>query len=160
MNDWEMTLTGMKKVPDETVLESLFRVQIENDSGLREQMAYYDRLGDGHEDKNYQWLLRTVRQYLEKRRRSQTRKELLKQGGSYSVPAVGEEKKSGACRQFDKTGSCARGEKCPYAHNKSGGKPGRSWSPNKPQERSKSPSRGREKVTHLHVKRRKIVLSL
>ena len=27
MNDWEMTLTGMKKVPDETVLESMFRVQ-------------------------------------------------------------------------------------------------------------------------------------
>ena len=26
MNDWEMTLTGMKKVPDETVLESMFRV--------------------------------------------------------------------------------------------------------------------------------------
>ena len=54
LNDWGLTLAGMKSVPEDTILESMFRVQIENYPGLREQMAYYERLKSGHADKEYQ----------------------------------------------------------------------------------------------------------
>jgi hypothetical protein len=48
LNEWEMTLAGMKEVPQENILQSLFRTQIENYSGLRAQISYYDRLEVGH----------------------------------------------------------------------------------------------------------------
>jgi hypothetical protein len=38
MNDWEMTLTGMRKLPEEDVLETLFRRQIQRHPGFREHM--------------------------------------------------------------------------------------------------------------------------
>ncbi len=53
MNDWEMILTGMRKLPEEDVLETLFRRQIQRHSGFREHMAYYERLPIGHEERNY-----------------------------------------------------------------------------------------------------------
>ena len=51
MNDWDMTLTGMRKLPEDDVLETLFRRQITRHSGFREHMAYYERLPLGHEEK-------------------------------------------------------------------------------------------------------------
>ena len=53
INDWEMILTGMRKLSDGDVLEILFRRQIAKHSGLREHMAHYERLPVGHEDRCY-----------------------------------------------------------------------------------------------------------
>ncbi len=56
-SDWEMTLTGMRELPELDVLEALFRRQIAKHPGFREHMAHYERLPVGHEDRCYQYIL-------------------------------------------------------------------------------------------------------
>ena len=41
---WELTLTGMQKLPEQEYLETMVRSQIERHPGLREHMAHYERL--------------------------------------------------------------------------------------------------------------------
>ena len=52
-DEWEMTLVGIDRMPEEKYLDAMFRSQIEKHPGLKEDMAYYDRLPNGHADKNY-----------------------------------------------------------------------------------------------------------
>ena len=47
LHDWETVLVGMRKVPDDDVLETLFREQIRDCAKLRDQLAYYNRLNVG-----------------------------------------------------------------------------------------------------------------
>ena len=67
-NDWEMTLVSMHKVPEKFLPESMFRTQLEKHLGLKEGMAYYERLPRDHEHKNYDFLVSVVRRFLEKQR--------------------------------------------------------------------------------------------
>ena len=46
--EWEMTLTGIRNMPDEEWLETLLKSQIKGHPGLNEDMAYYNRLEKGH----------------------------------------------------------------------------------------------------------------
>ena len=64
--EWEMTLTGIRKMPDEDWLETLFRSQIKGHPGLKEDMAYYNRLEKGHAYRCYTFLLYCVRKYLDR----------------------------------------------------------------------------------------------
>ena len=137
----------------------MFRIQITKHPGLREHMAYYDRLPEGHAEKTYDYLLQIVRQHLELQRRNQARSELQK--GMKSVPAAPLTRK-GVCYQFRKNGKCSRGDACPFDHGNGGeGRPSaKSTSPSlkgkgkggknksrspSPEQRSKSP--GTKKVT-------------
>jgi hypothetical protein len=100
MNDWEMTLTGMRKLPEEDVLETLFRRQIQRHPGFREHMAYYERLPVGHEERNYRYLVTLVRRYLETRRRNQLRDEASRCVGKAAYVAEDAHRQKGDCYQW------------------------------------------------------------
>ena len=124
LTDWEMVLTGMARIPDEDILEAMFKSQVQRHPGLREHMAYYDRLHIGHVDRSYGALVAAVRQYLEARRRNKTREEMSRSmGGGRALVVTNARsqdktsRKKGSCYQWTKMGKCARGERCPYAHD-------------------------------------------
>ena len=48
---WGGTLTAMVNIPQDSILEALYKVQIKSHPMLREHMAYYERLELGHEEK-------------------------------------------------------------------------------------------------------------
>ena len=116
VTSWEMTLTGMKNVPDNLVLETLFRKNVEHHPWIKDQMAYYYRLDHGHADRSYSWLLSVVRKTLENKRRAETRAELVptnkRPGNTYAFAA-----QQGICFSWQKNGKCARGANCPFAHD-------------------------------------------
>ena len=74
-DEWEMTLTGIRKVPDEDWLETLLKSQIKGHPGLKEDMAYYNRLEKGHADRCYTFLLNCVRKSLERQRQDRAKAE-------------------------------------------------------------------------------------
>ena len=118
INDWEMTLTGMRKLPDGDVLETLFRRQIAKHSGFREHMAHYERLAVGHEDRCYKYLLTLAKRYLEARRRNQLRDEASRNIGKAAYVAEEVPRKKGDCYQWLKHGKCASGRDCPFQHDR------------------------------------------
>ena len=76
LNDWESVLAVMAKPPEEDVLETLFRRQLFNSQGMKDQMAYYERLEAGRQHKTYDFLVSMVRRHLDTRRRHHAREEL------------------------------------------------------------------------------------
>ena len=151
--DWEHVPTGMNPVPDDAVLETLFRLQIAKSTAMHDTMTYYNRLDMGHADRTYDFLTSSGRRHLELQRRSQTRQELQnhlsggqspggamvggksnKGKGSRSKTPTRERVPSGHCRDWVKKGTCARGDSCPYIHEDTmKGKPTRSSSAGKGQ---------------------------
>lgn len=156
LNDWFGTLTGMKTVPGDEILEAMFRKQVQNHPWLTDQMSYYNRLDIGHIDKNYQWLISTAKKEIETRRRQQTRDELAR--GRKAQPTNALAATKGICFQFKKSGKCARGDDCPFQHvqgDDAAEKPLR----NRPTSRNRgdrSPSKGNGKgqvgVCHFYLK--------
>ena len=107
-NDWEVILISMHKVPEKALLESMFRTQIEKHLGLKEDMAYYERLPRGHDDKSYDFLLSVVRRYLEKRRAHKAKAERSKSGLRPSLPATDDRP---ICFAYQR-GTCTKGKYC------------------------------------------------
>ena len=66
LNDWEMTLTGMRTVPDDKLLETLFIRELRKFTGFKAHMAHFDWLPFGHCEKSYENMLSLVRRHLEK----------------------------------------------------------------------------------------------
>ena len=62
MHEWDSVLLGMTNHPDVSILETLFRNQVEHHPGIREHMAHYKRCPVGHADRNYDFLTRIVKQ--------------------------------------------------------------------------------------------------
>ena len=114
-----MALTGIRKMPDAEWLDTLFRSQIKGHSGLKEDMAYYNRLEKGHADRCYTFLLNCVRKYLERQRQDRAKAERTRGVGKTALATVGEKK--GICYAF-KNGKCKKGKDCPYKHVRQGGR--------------------------------------
>lgn len=51
LNDRGLTLVGMSQASEEHILETLFRTQVQKDSGLKEHLSCYERLPGGHPEK-------------------------------------------------------------------------------------------------------------
>ena len=89
VDEWEMTLSGIRKMPEDDYLEAMFRAQVERHPGLREDIAYYERLRQGHVDKSYGFLMSAARRYIEHKRNHQIKIERARIGGKPSAAAVG-----------------------------------------------------------------------
>ena len=118
-NDWEMTLVSMHSVPEKALLESMFRTQIEKHPGLKEDMAYYERLPRDHEHKNYGFLFSVVRRFLEKQRAQKAKAERSKSGVRPSTAATDDRP---ICFAYQR-GKCTQGRNCKYKHEKSAQSP-------------------------------------
>lgn len=149
LNDWEQVYIGLKEIPPESVLESLFRRQVEKTDDLKELLALYNQdVTQRGESRSYAKLKTMVENHLEQKRRSKNRDD-MRPGRAKTLASAGgdlqRKSKQGECRTFVKTGNCPRGEDCPWDHpsdvNPRGRSPKRGNSP-KGKGGGKTPKRG------------------
>ena len=126
----------------ERLLDTLFRNQVQHHSGIREQIAHYQRCEVGHLDRCCSYLVRIVRQYLESRRQLQTKKELERGRGTSRMAVPAGDSNKGHCFNWIKHGACRYGRDCSYLHEQD--RKGRSGSPQgKGSGKVKQPNRDR-----------------
>jgi len=146
LNDWEMTLTGMKAAPDMKLCETLFIRELKKYSGFKAHMAHYDWLPLGHPEKTYDNMVSIVRRRLENKRRDQVREEHTRNICNPSYPASADVKREkGDCWSWTCYGKCTDGANCPFKHDSSRrGSPSSRRTKTRGGSRSSSPSsRGR-----------------
>lgn len=56
LNEWEITVIGMSQVPEQHMMETLFRTQAQKHPGWKEHASYNERLPVGILEKNYDFL--------------------------------------------------------------------------------------------------------
>ena len=119
LNEWESCLIGLKTVPPQDILESLFRKQLERSESLKGMMTLLNmNVTQNGEVRSYEKLVSMLRTFLEDSRRRRNRDALTnQQGRSRATPATGEapKKAPGDCHTFMKYGSCSRPD-CPWNH--------------------------------------------
>jgi len=76
MNTWEMVLAGIRHLPDQHIIETLFLDQLRHSTVLREEISHYERQDRGHRDRTYEYLVGCVRKYLNRVRQKNNRKAL------------------------------------------------------------------------------------
>ena len=121
-NTWEMVLSGMKKLPDEEILELLYFERIEKHQGLAEVIAHYSRLPEhSGGDRSLAFLQNAVARQLQRARQKSVREEISKHiagGGAPAAPATdggkGGGKGSKGKKGKDKKGG-SRGNSAPLA---------------------------------------------
>lgn len=124
LNEWELTLEGLKIRYGDDILESLLRRQLENSISFATTLALYDQ-DTVHKGQipSYDKLLNLLKVFLEERRRRRTRDALKGAPAAKGAAAKGKGKgknpkaKQGDCRSFLKNGKCSRGGDCPFAHD-------------------------------------------
>ena len=117
LTEWDVIMAGIRKVPDEDILESMFRKQVEKHPLLREDMAYYNRKSLHDPERTYLTLHGYVRRAVESQRRQQMRDELHRSSYGKGAAASSGTTKKGVCWTFQSTGNCARGSACPFRHD-------------------------------------------
>ena len=142
---------GLKELPSESILESLFRRQCEKDDGLKEMLALYNQdVTQRGEPRSYSKLKTMVETHLEQKRRAKNRDD-MRPTSRRASPATGDrgrKPKQGECRTWVKTGSCPRGEDCPWDHPKDiprGKSPKPGVTPRREQSQKKGGKGGRER---------------
>ena len=66
----------MPSLADPKAVEQLFFMQQCRSSVLQQDVAHYERLAEGHPEKNYALLLAAARRYLERERMDKNRREI------------------------------------------------------------------------------------
>ena len=84
LHEWDTALSRLGETPAENILESLFYKRVQHHPELRPDIAYYDRLPQGHSERTYPWLYDRVESYLERVRIQHARNEL--DGGRKALP--------------------------------------------------------------------------
>jgi hypothetical protein len=170
VSSWDGLIAGMKSVPDVAILEDIFLRKIRNVLGLKEDLAYYDRLSGDHVDKSFVFLKEACTRLLERKREHENRSAIeahIASGGSSvqqvlpAAPAAkgkgkgkgkrgstpkGEAKREpskGVCYDYKNTGKCDK-PGCPYLHKRDGS-PSPSKGKGKGKKGSRSPSGPRDK---------------
>ena len=135
LNAWDSVIAGMKKPPEEKVLKDILLRQVRSCHLLRYDIDTYDRCRDDDPNKSYDFLMRCMRDLIERDRLRENRERVSKVNASKAptpkagaaAPEKRDPKKKSApkpkdaeekyCFDFQK-GSCTRGANCPYAHRK------------------------------------------
>ena len=112
ISEWDSTIQGMKTVPDDAILESLFRSQIEKANNFKERLAHYDfEVGLGREQKSYSQLTELVRLHIDLHRQKKNRAQLDSSTnptfGGKSYLAIGSGNKND-CYSWVNKGKCPK----------------------------------------------------
>ena len=143
-NAWELVLAGLKSTPSEEIMESLFRRQLERSVQLKELMSLYNQdIVQRGDKRSYERLMKMLTAHLEQRRRQQNRDNLSGSRVRAATPARGDPKQ-GDCRQWCKTGSCSRGDACPWAHSEGARRRSKSPKPKKDTAKEAKDTKGKE----------------
>ena len=116
----------MREEPTLRVKEELFLEQLRQSQVLREEVAHYDRVEKGDPDKTYDFLVESIRKFLERKRHRQNRQDMVKaltggqvRPGAAASSGQSPDKSQTPCSFFQK-GTCRKGKDCPYSHKKGG----------------------------------------
>ena len=116
ISKWDSVLAGMKREPEQSVLEAYFHMAIKNFRPLTHDLVLYDRAAEGSKEKTYDFLI--ARAYLERKRLDKMRDATKRSLGGKDPVAPAKLDKKGVCFEFQKTGKCKRGSSCPFKHEK------------------------------------------
>ena len=139
-------MAGSPKVPEVSILETLFFNQVKNSKAIAHDLQEYHRAEERSDKKTYDFLVTAVRHYLDRERLESNRERVARTLGASSssaAPAVGEKTgyiPKGYCVKWNK-GTCTN-DSCTYKHEKPPPKKDRSQS-RPSSDRGRSPSRGR-----------------
>ena len=146
ISNWDQVMAGIPKVPEISILETLFFNQVKTSKAIAHDLQEYHRAEEGTEKKSYDFLVTAVRRYLDRERLESNRERVARTLGASSssaAPAVGEKTgyiPKGYCVKWNK-GTCTN-DACPFKHEKPPPKKDRSQS-RPSSDRGRSSSRGK-----------------
>ena len=77
LRKWESVLTGMSHVPDPATLKDLSYREVRKSRKLRFDLDVYERASEGSSDRSYEFLINSVRRYLDRERLRTNREKSL-----------------------------------------------------------------------------------
>ena len=124
ISNWDQVMAAIPKVPEVSVLETLFFNQVKISKAIAHDLQEYHRAEDGSDKKTYDFLVTAVRRYLDRERLESNRERVARTFGlgassSSAAPAVGEKTgyiPKGYCVKWNK-GTCTN-DSCTYKHEK------------------------------------------
>ena len=124
-NEWNMTLSGIVNMPDDNILEALYRMQVSKSAQFQSHfMLYENEILHKRTQRDYDQLKQTVKLYLDSKQREHNRKEMDSPHRGTAVKDKGKGKGkdksktlSFDCRQWTREGKCSRGKDCPFKHD-------------------------------------------
>ncbi|MCP4243100.1 MAG: hypothetical protein GY772_21310, partial [bacterium] len=78
LDQWTMVLSSLREQPTVETREYLFAQQLRQSTVLRDQMYYYDCIGKKHDDHCYEFLLKQVRVFIERKRHMRNREDWVR----------------------------------------------------------------------------------
>ena len=83
LSNWDQVLAGIQKIPDDSVLETLFLNQVKNSKNISHDLQEYYRAEDGSTaTKSYDYLITAVRRFLERERLEVNRERIARNLGA------------------------------------------------------------------------------
>ena len=145
IHNWESVIAGLNHQHEETTLRDILLRELRNSNKLKFDLEVYDRAKEGEEKHTYGYLVKCVKELLERERTRSNRTAIARaHGARYGAPAYDEKPKAPTtprgrdekrlCFAFQR-GKCPRGKTCPFEHVKAD--PSRGRTP------PRSPKRGR-----------------
>ena len=92
-SNWDQVIAGIPKVPEVSVLETLFFNQVKHSEAIAHDLQEYHRAEEGTNKKSYEFLVTAVRCGLDRERLESNRERVARNLGasaSNAAPAVGE----------------------------------------------------------------------
>ena len=164
LNRWDATIAGMETPPDDLVLRDILLQQIRKCQLMKYDIEAFDRAPEKSEQKSYAFLLRNIRDLLDRERLRSNRNRIVEknkqtekpqpaapaQGGKDRGKGKGDRGRSRGrsqsakgdkiCYKF-RDGKCEKGKDCPYKHVKDSSRSGTPKKKGKGGGRSVSPNR-------------------
>ena len=117
-------IAGLNHQPEETNLRDILLRQLRNASKLKFDLEVYDRAKEGSEQHTYEYLVKCVKEILDRNRTRKNRTAIAKANGAkFGAPAPSEpstprgRSQDKPCYAFQR-GTCPEGDKCPYKAEK------------------------------------------
>ena len=147
LNRWDATIAGMETPPDDLVLRDILLRQIRKCQLMKYDIEAFDRAPEKSEQKSYAYLLRNIRDLLDRERLRSNRNRIVEknkqtekpqpaapaQGGKDRGKGKGDRGRSRGRSQSGKgdricykfrDGKCEKGKDCPYKHVKDSSRSG------------------------------------
>ena len=114
---WESVFAGMRTEVDKKWLEAYFHLAVKNFKPLAHDLAIYERASEGSAEKTYDFLIKSAKAYLERKRlekmRDATKRSLGGKDPAAPVIDPNDKKPKGVCYEFQNKGKCSRRD-CPF----------------------------------------------
>ena len=78
ISNWDQALASIQKVPEESVLETLFYNQAKNCKAIAHDLNEYHRAEEGTEKRKYDFLVSAVRRHLDRERLETNRERVAR----------------------------------------------------------------------------------